>query len=111
MSELYLQAPLLAVGGGVRHGLFTRRGGGSGGPVGSLNCGFSSGDESDPGPRHRSRAPDALRLALTGTPVMNHADELIAQLRIIGRLEDFGSGARFARREWTERARRRSGGN
>ena len=29
---------------------------------------------------------------------MNHAEELIAQLRIIGRLEDFGSGARFARR-------------
>jgi superfamily II DNA or RNA helicase len=41
---------------------------------------------------------DALRLALTGTPVMNHAEELIPQLRIIGRLEDFGSGARFARR-------------
>jgi SNF2 family DNA or RNA helicase len=37
-----------------------------------------------------------LRLALTGTPVLNHADELIAQLRVIGRLEDFGSGARFA---------------
>jgi SWI/SNF-related matrix-associated actin-dependent regulator 1 of chromatin subfamily A len=45
-----------------------------------------------------SLAPDALRLALTGTPVMNHAEELIPQLRIIGRLEDFGSGARFARR-------------
>ena len=45
-----------------------------------------------------SLAPDALRLALTGTPVMNHPEELIAQLRIIGRLEDFGSGARFARR-------------
>jgi SNF2 family DNA or RNA helicase len=45
-----------------------------------------------------SLAPDALRLALTGTPVMNHAEELIAQLRIIGRLGDFGSGARFARR-------------
>jgi len=43
-------------------------------------------------------APDALRLALTGTPVMNHPEELIAQLRIIGRLEDFGSGAKFARR-------------
>ena len=43
-------------------------------------------------------APDALRLALTGTPVLNHAEELIAQLRILGRLEDFGSGARFARR-------------
>jgi SWI/SNF-related matrix-associated actin-dependent regulator of chromatin subfamily A-like protein 1 len=38
-----------------------------------------------------------LRLALTGTPVMNHAEELIAQLRVLGRLEDFGSGARFAR--------------
>ena len=45
-----------------------------------------------------SLEPDALRLALTGTPVMNHAEELIAQLRVIGRLEDFGSGARFARR-------------
>ncbi len=40
--------------------------------------------------------PDGLRLALTGTPVLNHADELIAQLRVIGRLEDFGSGARFS---------------
>jgi hypothetical protein len=28
--------------------------------------------------------------------VLNHADELIAQLRVIGRLEDFGSGARFS---------------
>jgi hypothetical protein len=28
---------------------------------------------------------------------MNHAEELIAQLRVLGRLEDFGSGARFAR--------------
>src|SRR5918997_58905 len=45
-----------------------------------------------------SLAPDALRVALTGTPVMNHAEELIPQLRIIGRLEDFGSGARLARR-------------
>jgi len=41
--------------------------------------------------------PDGLRLALTGTPVLNHPEELIPQLRIIGRLEDFGSGARFAR--------------
>jgi SWI/SNF-related matrix-associated actin-dependent regulator of chromatin subfamily A-like protein 1 len=38
-----------------------------------------------------------LRLALTGTPVLNHADELIAQLRVIGRLADFGSGASFSR--------------
>jgi SWI/SNF-related matrix-associated actin-dependent regulator 1 of chromatin subfamily A len=42
--------------------------------------------------------PDALRLALTGTPVLNHAEELIAQMRIIGVLGHFGSGARFARR-------------
>ncbi len=38
-----------------------------------------------------------LRLALTGTPVMNHADELIPQLRLLGRLTDFGSGASFSR--------------
>ena len=42
-------------------------------------------------------AADGLRLALTGTPVMNHADELIAQLRVIGRLGEFGSGASFSR--------------
>ena len=41
---------------------------------------------------------NALRLALTGTPVMNRPDELIPQLRILGRLEEFGSGARFQRR-------------
>src|SRR3954454_21878183 len=40
----------------------------------------------------------ALKVCLTGTPVMNHPDELISQLRIIGRLEEFGSGARFKRR-------------
>jgi hypothetical protein len=40
---------------------------------------------------------DGLKLALTGTPVLNHPEELIPQLRIIGRLNDFGSGARFAR--------------
>jgi SWI/SNF-related matrix-associated actin-dependent regulator of chromatin subfamily A-like protein 1 len=45
-----------------------------------------------------SMAPGTLKLALTGTPVMNHAEELIAQLRIIGRLGEFGSGARFKRR-------------
>ncbi|HEY8583842.1 MAG TPA: DEAD/DEAH box helicase, partial [Capillimicrobium sp.] len=33
-----------------------------------------------------------------GTPVMNHPDELIAQLRVIDRLGDFGSGARFSQR-------------
>jgi SNF2 family DNA or RNA helicase len=42
-------------------------------------------------------AADGLRLALSGTPVLNHAEELISQLRIIGRMEDFGSGARFSR--------------
>ena len=41
---------------------------------------------------------DALRLALTGTPILNRADELVAQLRVLGRLDEFGSGARLTRR-------------
>jgi SWI/SNF-related matrix-associated actin-dependent regulator 1 of chromatin subfamily A len=41
---------------------------------------------------------EGLVLALTGTPVMNRPPELIAQLRILGRLGDFGSGAQFGRR-------------
>jgi SWI/SNF-related matrix-associated actin-dependent regulator 1 of chromatin subfamily A len=40
---------------------------------------------------------EGLVLALTGTPVMNRPQELISQLRIVGRLEDFGSGAQFGR--------------
>jgi SWI/SNF-related matrix-associated actin-dependent regulator 1 of chromatin subfamily A len=43
--------------------------------------------------------PDgALRLALTGTPILNRPEELVAQLRVLGRLREFGSGARLARR-------------
>src|SRR3712207_4189933 len=42
--------------------------------------------------------PDALRLALSGTPVTNGPDEIVPQLRILGRLEEFGSGARLRRR-------------
>jgi SWI/SNF-related matrix-associated actin-dependent regulator 1 of chromatin subfamily A len=41
---------------------------------------------------------DGLILALTGTPVTNRPAELISQLRIIGRLQDFGSGAKFGER-------------
>ena len=41
---------------------------------------------------------DALRLALTGTPILNRPEELVAQLRVLDRLKDFGSGARLARR-------------
>ena len=41
--------------------------------------------------------PHGLRLALSGTPVLNHAEELVSQLRVLGRIEEFGSGARFAR--------------
>ncbi len=42
--------------------------------------------------------PEGLVLALTGTPVMNRPAELIAQLRILGRLRDFGSGMQFGAR-------------
>jgi SNF2 family DNA or RNA helicase len=42
--------------------------------------------------------PEALRLALTGTPILNRPKELVSQLRLIGRLDDFGSGAAMARR-------------
>jgi SWI/SNF-related matrix-associated actin-dependent regulator of chromatin subfamily A-like protein 1 len=45
-----------------------------------------------------SVAEDGLKLALSGTPVLNHAEELVAQLRVLGRLEDFGSGAQFTRK-------------
>jgi len=55
----------------------------------------------------RGVAADGLLLALTGTPVLNHADELISQLRVIGRLEDFGSGARFSRQFRGERSEER----
>jgi SWI/SNF-related matrix-associated actin-dependent regulator 1 of chromatin subfamily A len=41
---------------------------------------------------------DGFVLALTGTPVTNRPAELISQLRILGRLEDFGSGVRFGQR-------------
>jgi SWI/SNF-related matrix-associated actin-dependent regulator 1 of chromatin subfamily A len=41
---------------------------------------------------------DGIVLALSGTPVVNRPAELIAQLRILGRLEEFGSGAQFGTR-------------
>ncbi len=41
---------------------------------------------------------EGLVLALTGTPVMNRPAELISQLRILGRLGDFGSGVQFGKR-------------
>ena len=41
---------------------------------------------------------DGLVLALTGTPLLNRPPELISQLRILGRLGDFGSGAEFGQR-------------
>ncbi|HEX8855510.1 MAG TPA: DEAD/DEAH box helicase [Thermoleophilaceae bacterium] len=46
-----------------------------------------------------ARLPEeSLRLALTGTPILNRPKELVSQLRLIGRLGDFESGAGMARR-------------
>jgi superfamily II DNA or RNA helicase len=42
--------------------------------------------------------PNALKLALTGTPILNRPEELVSQLRVLGRLREFGSGARLTRR-------------
>ena len=42
--------------------------------------------------------PAGLRLALTGTPILNRPKELTSQLRLLDRLADFGSGARLGRR-------------
>lgn len=39
-----------------------------------------------------------VRLLLTGTPVLNTPEELLAQLRILDRLEDLGGLARFKKR-------------
>lgn len=39
-----------------------------------------------------------VRLALSGTPLVNRPSELIAQLEILGRLEDLGGFRRFAQR-------------
>jgi SWI/SNF-related matrix-associated actin-dependent regulator of chromatin subfamily A-like protein 1 len=50
---------------------------------------------------------DALRLALTGTPLVNRPRELVPQLRALGRLGDFGSGASFERRFEGQVARER----
>jgi hypothetical protein len=41
---------------------------------------------------------DALRLALSGTPVTNGVAEVVPQLRILGRLDDFGSGTTLVQR-------------
>ena len=43
-------------------------------------------------------ADDGLRLALTGTPIINRPKDVVAQLRLVGRLRDFGSGAGLGRR-------------
>ena len=62
--------------------------------------------EEPAGPAHQGRARAGGAAArrtrcawrLTGTPILNRPEELVAQLRVLGRLQDFGSGARLTRR-------------
>ncbi len=53
---------------GIRHGLFTRRGGLSRGAFESLNCGFGSGDETEIVAENRARA--ARHLGIPGTRLL-----------------------------------------
>lgn len=46
----------------------------------------------------QSLPPGALRLNLSGTPVLNRPRELITQLKILGRLGEFGGYSEFVRR-------------
>jgi SNF2 family DNA or RNA helicase len=45
----------------------------------------------------KCRDNDGIVVALTGTPILNTASELVAQLRIIGRLDEFGGASQFKR--------------
>jgi polyphenol oxidase len=54
---------VLDANGAVRHAFFTRRGGVSQGPFGSLNCGFGSGDPAENVARNRAIALDKLDLS------------------------------------------------
>ena len=51
--------------------------------------------------------PSALRLALTGTPIVNRPAELASQLRALGRLHEHGSARSFERSYASAGARRR----
>src|SRR5947209_6796938 len=61
-TGVMFRSDALEAGAGVRHAFFSRRGGVSEGPYGSLNCGFSSGDSPDRVARNRAIAADRLGL-------------------------------------------------
>ncbi len=60
---MYLTAPSLAIMSGIRHGFFTRGGGGSDGIYRGLNCGFGSADDAATVRANRAHAMTALDLA------------------------------------------------
>ena len=77
-----IQADNLTGLAGLRHGFFTRQGGVSEGVFGSLNCGFSGGDEIDRVIENRSRALARLDLppdSLCTVRQVHGADVVVAR--------------------------------
>lgn len=52
----------------------------------------------------RCRESGGSVIALSGTPILSKPDEIVAQLRIIGRLDDFGGVRRFREDFYAERS-------
>ncbi len=78
-SAEFIAAPPLSALQGIRHGFFTRRGGGSRGIYASLNCGLGSADDRDSVLANRALVTTALgvRPERLATPHQVHSAEAV----------------------------------